>query len=85
MCVIVSTGVRVLLRRKVLQHNRADQPDERRDYDYAKKSHEPNQRTEDQIGRSRAAGPAYHGRVRRPRDIISRVIDRFPTLDRRPR
>lgn len=76
----VSTGVRVLLRRHVLQHNRADQPDERRDHDHAQEPHEPDQRAEEQISRSRR--PAGRARRRVPCVVVTRAVRRFPTLDR---
>lgn len=46
----MSTGVRVLLRRHVLQHDGADEPDERGGDDHAEKSHESHQRAEGEIG-----------------------------------
>lgn len=73
-CSRVSTGVRVLLRRHVLQHDGADEPDERGGDDHAEKSYEPHQRAEDKIGGRLADG-------RDPRVTVSAVFDRSTVLD----
>lgn len=73
--------MRVLLRRHVLQHDRADEPDERGRNNHAQTPQEPGrgQRAEDEIGRRRAVQPTGGYRVRAP---VSAAVNRFPMLDR---
>lgn len=72
--------MRILLRRHVLQHYRADKPNERSGDGDAQKSHEPYQRAEDKVRRRRTVH-STDGRIIR---IVSRVVDRrFTMLDGR--
>lgn len=76
---VFSTGVRFLLRRHVLQYDRADKSDQRSDNDHAQKSHEPRQRSENKISVRR---PVYPSNSHITRVIVSVVVNPFAILDR---
>lgn len=76
----MSTGVRILLRRHVLQHDSTDKSNECSRDNYAQKSHEPNGRATDEIIRRRTVHTTDGGIVR---ITISAIVDCFTTLVRR--
>lgn len=71
--------MRVLLRWHVLQHDRADESDERGRDEHAQKSHGPRRRAEDEIGRRRTVQSTDGCVIRVP---VSAVVNRFSMLDR---
>lgn len=74
----MSTGLRVLLRRHVLQYDRADESDKRCGHEHAQEPRGPDRRAEDEIGRRRAARSAD---CRVTRVVVFDVVDNFSMLE----